>query len=75
MQYVQLMQALKASDDLYHNLPDVLLLVVLLVIFILTDALEHIAIVSILHHNAERITGLVEKGLLVGGNERVFNRR
>ena len=56
MQYVELVEGLEPSNYLNEDLPDVLLLVVLLVVLILADALEYITIISIFHHDAERVT-------------------
>ena len=69
------MQVLEAGHDLNNGLPDVLLLVILLIVLILADALEDVAIVSELHDDAERVARLVEEGLLVPRHKRIFNRR
>ena len=52
MQDVQFVQAFETSDDLDDHLPDVLLLIVLLVVLVFADALEDVAIISVLHHDA-----------------------
>jgi len=51
MQNAQLMQRLQAFDDLNRDLPDVFLLHVLLLVLAVTNTLEDISIISILHHN------------------------
>ena len=53
MQYVQFMKTLESGDHLDYCLPDILFFVVLFIILILADALEHIAIIRELHHYAK----------------------
>ena len=53
MQNVQFMQTFEASDDLNHCFPDILLLVVLFIVFILAYSLEDITIIGELHYYAQ----------------------
>ena len=68
------MQVLEAGHDLNNGLPDVLLLVILLIVLILADALEDVAIVSELHDDAERVARLVEERLFVSCHKRILYR-
>jgi len=73
MQYIELVQTLESGDDLDDDLPNVLLLVILLVVLVLADALEDIAIVSVLHDDAERVAAFVEECLFVCSDEWIFD--
>lgn len=53
MEDLSLVEGLEATDDLNENVPDLLFLDVGLSLLVTTYFLEHVAIVRILHHQAE----------------------
>jgi len=52
MENTQIVQRLQASNDLDYDLPNSILLPELLLVLMFAYALEYVAIVSKLHHNA-----------------------
>ena len=57
MQNLHIVEGLEASDDLDDNLPNMLFLHELFVVLALTNALEDISIVTVVHHNARNKRG------------------
>ena len=72
---LQLMEGLETTHHLNNDLPDMLLLDELLIVLAFTDSLKNVAIVSKLHHNAERVRGLIKESLTVGSDERILDTR
>jgi hypothetical protein len=52
MQYLAIVESFEASNDLYENVPDLLLLNVRFLLLIVANLLEHIPVVCILHDEA-----------------------
>ena len=53
MENIHIVQRLQALDHLDEDAPDIVLLKVGLLLLMLSDFLEKVTIVGILHHNAE----------------------
>ena len=64
----------QAPDDLYKDVPDLLLLDVGLALLVVTDFLEHVTVVCVLHDQAETRCRLVNKGISVGDHIWVIDR-
>ena len=62
------MQSLQASDNLDEDIPNFLLLNVCFAFLITANFLEHVAIVSVLHNQAQARAGFVDKSFFVGDN-------
>ena len=63
----------QSADNLYKHIPDFLLFDVGLSLLIVAYFLEDVAIVSVLHYEAQTGGGLVDKSVSVGNNIRVVN--
>ena len=82
MNNLDIMQSFQTPRSLYEDFPYVVLIYQLVILLMLLDELEHIAAVSILHHDTRIMkgrreslpkvpTGLIEEGLLVRDDVRV----
>jgi len=66
-------EGLEATHNLNNDFPDVLLLNELLVVLAFADSLEYVAIVSVLHHDTERVRRFIEESFAVGCYKRVID--
>ena len=57
MNNLDVMQGLQTPSSLYEDFPDVVLIYQLVVLLMLLDKLEHIAAVSVLHHDTRGMKG------------------
>jgi hypothetical protein len=57
MNNLDVMQGFQTPRSLYEDFPDVILIYQLVVLLMLLDELEHIAAISILHHDTKRMKG------------------
>lgn len=73
MQYFTVVQSLQASNNLNEDVPDLLLLDVGLSFLVTANLLEDVAIVSILHDEAQAGAGLVNESLFVCDDVRLEN--
>lgn len=57
MNNLDVMQGFQTPRSLYEDFPDVILIYQLVVLLMLLDELEHIAAISILHHDTKIMKG------------------
>ena len=69
------MEGSEPPDDLYEDIPDFLFFDVRLPLLIVADLLEDVAVVGILHDQAQTRGGLIDEGVPIGNHIRVVNRR
>jgi len=74
MQNPSLVESVEATDDLNEDVPDLLLLEVGLSLLIVTDLLKYVAVISILHDQAQSRTRFVNKGIFISNDVGVVNR-
>ena len=72
MHHIEVVEGFKATEDLYEHVPDLPLREKLLALLVSDYLLEEVAVVRMLHDNAESVERGVDEDLLVGDNVRVL---
>ena len=75
MANAQIVESLKASDDLNEEVPDLLFSEVGVALLMVVDQHQKIATVRILHHEAQTVCLVLKEGLLVANDVWVVDRR